>query len=46
VPVRKNIGCDWPYAIRRYNGAGINSYHYQAKVLKNLSVRQADLLSG
>jgi peptidoglycan hydrolase-like protein with peptidoglycan-binding domain len=37
VPVRKNMGCDWPYAIRRYNGAGINSYHYQARVLKNLS---------
>ena len=37
VPVRKNIGCDWPYAARRYNGAGMNSYHYQAKVLKNLT---------
>jgi len=36
VPVRKNIGCDWPYAVRRYNGAGINSYHYQAIVLKNI----------
>ena len=36
VPVRKNIGCDWPYAVRRYNGAGINSYHYQAIVLKNV----------
>ena len=33
VPVRKNAGCDWPYAIRRYNGAGVNSYHYQAQVL-------------
>jgi hypothetical protein len=23
----------WPYAVRRYNGAGVNSYHYQAQVL-------------
>ncbi len=36
VPVRKNVGCDWPYAARRYNGSGVNSYHYQARVLKNL----------
>lgn len=36
VPIRKNIGCDWPYAVRRYNGAGMNSYHYQAIVLKNV----------
>jgi peptidoglycan hydrolase-like protein with peptidoglycan-binding domain len=36
VPVRKNIGCDWPYAVRRYNGSGINSYHYQVKILKNV----------
>jgi hypothetical protein len=33
VPVRANIGCDWPYAIRRYNGGGLDSYHYQAQVL-------------
>jgi hypothetical protein len=33
VPDRKGIGCDWPYAIRRYNGAGPDSYHYQAEVL-------------
>ncbi len=33
VPIRKNIPCDWPYAIRRYNGAGINSYHYQVRIL-------------
>jgi peptidoglycan hydrolase-like protein with peptidoglycan-binding domain len=33
VPVRANIGCDWPYAVRRYNGGGLDSYHYQAKVL-------------
>jgi hypothetical protein len=36
VPVRKNIGCDWPYAMRRYNGSGLNSYHYQVRVLKHL----------
>lgn len=36
VPRRAGIGCDWPYAIRRYNGAGINSYHYQARVLLHL----------
>ena len=33
VPVRKNIPCDWPYAVRRYNGGGVNSYDYQAEVL-------------
>jgi hypothetical protein len=36
VPVRKEIGCDWPYAIRRYNGGGMDSYHYQAQVLLNI----------
>ena len=36
VPIRKNVPCDWPYAVRRYNGAGINSYHYQTIVLKNV----------
>jgi hypothetical protein len=36
VPIRKNVPCDWPYAVRRYNGAGINSYHYQTIVLKNI----------
>jgi len=33
VPIRKNIPCDWPYAVRRYNGSGMNSYHYQTKIL-------------
>ena len=33
VPIRRNVPCDWPYAIRRYNGAGSDSYHYQARVL-------------
>ena len=36
VPIRKNVLCDWPYAVRRYNGAGINSYHYQTIVLRNI----------
>jgi hypothetical protein len=27
VRKRANIPCDWPYAARRYNGSGINSYH-------------------
>ncbi len=36
VPVRQNIGCDWPYAVRRYNGSGVNSYWYQSKVLLRL----------
>jgi peptidoglycan hydrolase-like protein with peptidoglycan-binding domain len=36
VPDRAKLGCDWPYAVRRYNGAGVNSYHYQVQVLKRL----------
>ena len=36
VPDRATFACDWPYAVRRYNGAGPNSYHYQARVLRNL----------
>ena len=23
VPIRKNFPCDWPYAMRRYNGSGL-----------------------
>ena len=41
IPQRENFGCDWPYAVRRYNGGGINSYHYQARVIRN--VRDLDL---
>ncbi len=33
VPARNEIGCDWPYAARRYNGGGLDSYHYQTQVL-------------
>lgn len=36
APVRSMVGCDWPYAVRRYNGAGVNSYHYQVRVLTHL----------
>lgn len=37
VPNRSLVGCDWPYALRRYNGSGPNSYHYQAKVLLHMT---------
>jgi len=33
VPQPAAIGCDWPYAVRRYNGSGVNSFWYQAEVL-------------
>jgi len=36
VPDRAEFGCDWPYAVRRYNGSGVNSFHYQSRVLLNL----------
>ena len=36
VPERKSMGCDWPYAIRRFNGSGVNSYDYQAEFLLKL----------
>ena len=36
VPDRADFACDWPYAVRRYNGAGQDSYHYQTRVLLNL----------
>lgn len=36
VPDRADFLCDWPYAVRRYNGGGVNSYHYQARILRNL----------
>jgi peptidoglycan hydrolase-like protein with peptidoglycan-binding domain len=39
VPVRANIPCDWPYAVRRYNGSGVNSYDYQAEVLQKVATR-------
>jgi peptidoglycan hydrolase-like protein with peptidoglycan-binding domain len=33
VPQRDQIGCDWPYAVRRFNGSGVNSFDYQAELL-------------
>jgi hypothetical protein len=36
VPQRDKIGCDWPYAVRRFNGGGVNSYDYQAEFLLKL----------
>jgi hypothetical protein len=36
VPMRAKLGCDWPYAVRRYNGSGVNSFWYQGMVLKHL----------
>ncbi|UYN95177.1 MAG: peptidoglycan-binding protein [Enhydrobacter sp.] len=36
VPDRSDFLCDWPYAARRYNGGGINSFHYQTRILLNL----------
>jgi hypothetical protein len=37
VPDRASFLCDWPYAVRRYNGDGLNSFHYQTRVLVNLT---------
>jgi peptidoglycan hydrolase-like protein with peptidoglycan-binding domain len=37
VPRRDRFDCDWPYAVRRYNGGGLDSFHYQAQVLKHLA---------
>ena len=37
VPDRSKLGCDWPYALRRYNGGGVNSYHYQYEALQRLT---------
>jgi peptidoglycan hydrolase-like protein with peptidoglycan-binding domain len=36
VPDRAEFLCDWPYAVRRYNGSGPNSFNYQAIILQNL----------
>jgi hypothetical protein len=37
VPDRAKLRCDWPYAVRRYNGSGVNSYHYQYQILQRLT---------
>jgi peptidoglycan hydrolase-like protein with peptidoglycan-binding domain len=36
VPDRAAFLCDWPYAVRRYNGSGPDSFNYQAKILFGL----------
>jgi len=36
VPDRAAFRCDWPYAVRRYNGSGPDSFNYQARVLLNV----------
>jgi Putative peptidoglycan binding domain len=41
VPDRAEFGCDWPYAVRRYNGGGLDSYHYQTVILLKLAARPA-----
>ena len=42
VPIRAEFPCDWPYAVRRYNGNGPDSYHYQARVLLHLASPQSE----
>ena len=37
VPDRAQLLCDWAYAARRYNGDGNDSFHYQARILRNLA---------
>ena len=46
VPNRADFQCDWPYAVRRYNGEGPDSFNYQAKILLNLLVRQPGALGN
>ena len=41
VPDRAEFGCDWPYAVRRYNGSGPDSYHYQTTILLKLAAMSA-----
>lgn len=36
VPDRADFLCDWPYAARRYNGSGNDSFHYQCRILLNV----------
>ncbi len=41
VPDRADFPCDWPYAARRYNGSGNDSFHYQTRILLNLLAQPA-----
>jgi len=45
VPDRAAFLCDWPYAVRRYNGSGPDSFNYQAKILTNL-LSEPDIAPG
>jgi hypothetical protein len=36
VPDRADFPCDWPYAARRYNGSGNDSFHYQTRLMLQL----------
>jgi hypothetical protein len=44
VPDRADFACDWPYATRRYNGSGVDSFHYQTRVL--LQLLQPPIIAG
>ena len=41
VPDRAAFLCDWPYAARRYDGSGNDSFHYQCRILLNLAAQPA-----
>jgi hypothetical protein len=46
VPDRAEFRCDWPYAVRRYNGSGPDSFNYQAKILLNLLAGPSIIAGG
>jgi len=46
VPDRASFLCDWPYAARRYNGSGLDSFHYQTRILLNLARQTAKIPGG
>ena len=46
VPDRAGFLCDWPYAVRRYNGSGPDSYNYQARIMLNLLTVQPQNLGA
>jgi len=43
VPDRADFACDWPYAARRYNGGGVDSFHYQTRVMLQLLTAPASI---
>ena len=46
VPARAEVGCDWPYAVRRYNGSGVNSFWYQAELARYFWSELSPRLAG